>query len=120
MVYGARVMLSFAHMIKDTIFSGGGLESWWISFQTKISDSFAPFLAGTKGVFPYLITCTNIAKMYEVVHSNFTHVLWFVSVILILDILSNLINIRFSAHHEENLKKLLCPSHSFAKFKAAE
>jgi len=58
--------------------------------------------------------------MYELLHSNLIHVLWFASVILILKFLSNIIKVRFSSLCEENLKKLLQLSYSFWEFKAAE
>lgn len=109
MVYGVKVMLWFAQMIKSPTFPGGVLKSWWSSLQAKISDTFGPLLAGTRGLvfFLYLITCRNIVKMYELIHSNFILIFWFASVILISKILSSLINKWFSSHWEENLKKLM-------------
>lgn len=57
--------------------------------------------------------------MYELLHSNFIHVPWFASVILILKALSNIIKVKFSSLCEEYLKKLQL-SYSFTEFKAAE
>lgn len=112
MVSGTRVIFCFVHMIKVTTFPGGILQSWWISLLIK-SEKVLPQLNKDQ------IPSTNTVEMYKLLHSNFIHVLWFASVILILKALSNIVKVRFSSLCEENLKKLQL-SYSFTEFKAAE